>query len=50
MQNTTRKTWALSLVAFLCCLIFAVPALAGKRVALVINNNDYENVPALKRR
>ena len=49
MQNTPRKAWALSLVAFLCCLVFAAPAYAAKRVALVIGNNTYENVPALKK-
>ena len=49
MQNTTRKIWALGLAALLCCLVFAAPAYAAKRVALVIGNNTYENVPALKK-
>ena len=40
MQNTTRKIWALGLAALLCCLVFAAPAYAAKRVALVIGNND----------
>ena len=48
MQNTTRKIWVLVAVA-LCCLVFAAPAHAGKRVALVIGNNAYENVPALQK-
>jgi uncharacterized caspase-like protein len=30
-------------------LIFAAPAFAAKRVALVIGNNAYENVPALQK-
>src|SRR5579859_1814408 len=38
---------ALSLAASL--LTFAAPAHADKRVALVIGNNDYKNVPKLKK-
>ena len=49
MQNTPLKIWALSLAALLCCLVFAAPAYAAKRVALVIGNNTYENVPALQK-
>jgi hypothetical protein len=49
MQNTPLKIWALSLAALVCCLMFAAPAYAAKRVALVIGNNDYEHVPALKK-
>ena len=49
MQNTARKIWALGLAALVCCLVFAPPAYAAKRVALVIGNNTYENVPALKK-
>ena len=49
MQKSTRKIWVLSLAAALCCLIFAAPAHAGKRVALVIGNNAYENVPPLQK-
>src|SRR6187551_3051990 len=48
MQNTTRKIWVLVAVAF-CCLVVAAPAQAAKRVALVIGNNTYENVPALQK-
>jgi uncharacterized caspase-like protein len=46
---TTRKTWAIGLVAAFCCLIAAAPAQTAKRVALVIGNNAYENVPALQK-
>src|SRR6476469_7588405 len=49
MQNTTRNILAFGLAALLCCLVFAAPAYAAKRVALVIGNNDYENVPHLQR-
>jgi len=49
MQNTTRKILAFGLAALLCCLVFAAPAYAAKRVALVIGNNAYENVPALQK-
>jgi uncharacterized caspase-like protein len=49
MQNTTRKILAFSPAALLCCLVFAAPAYAAKRVALVIGNNAYENVPALQK-
>jgi hypothetical protein len=49
MQKTTRRFWVLSLVATFCCLIPAAPAFAAKRVALVIGNNAYENVPALQK-
>ena len=31
------------------CLMLAVPAQAAKRVALVIGNNDYKNVPKLQK-
>jgi len=48
MQNTTRKIWVLVAVAF-CRLVVAAPAQAAKRVALVIGNNTYENVPALQK-
>ncbi|MGH6824861.1 caspase family protein [Methyloceanibacter sp.] len=38
------------LVGLTACLFFVLsPALAAKRVALVIGNNDYENVPALQK-
>ena len=47
MHKISRKIWVLA--GLLCCLVFAPPAHAGKRVALVIGNNDYEHVPALKK-
>jgi hypothetical protein len=46
MQKIARKTRIL-VAAF--CLIVAAPAHAAKRVALVIGNNAYENVPALQK-
>ena len=49
MQKTPRKIWVLSLAAAFCYLISASPAQAAKRVALVIGNNAYENVPALQK-
>jgi Caspase domain len=49
MQKTPQKIWVLSLAAAFCCLISASPAHAAKRVALVIGNNAYENVPALQK-
>src|SRR5215475_11379257 len=36
-----------SLVIALTCVAFAAPALADKRVALVIGNSGYQNVPRL---
>ena len=47
-------TWSSLKVALLCVLVaalngFAVPARAEKRVALVIGNNDYKNVPKLQK-
>ena len=48
------KNW-LSLKALLACSLLAcsmtltAPALAAKRVALVIGNNDYKNVPKLQK-
>lgn len=36
-----------SLVVALTCVAFAAPALADKRVALVIGNSSYQNVPRL---
>jgi hypothetical protein len=42
-----RAALALSLVAPL--LAFTLPAHAEKRVALVIGNNDYKNVPKLQK-
>src|SRR3981081_2558455 len=42
-----RAALALSLVASL--LVVAAPAHAEKRVALVIGNNDYKNVPKLQK-
>jgi len=49
MHKTSRKIWVL-VAAVLCCLILAAPAHAGKRVALVIVNNDYEPCPLLGKR
>jgi hypothetical protein len=49
MQNTGQKIWARGFAALFCCLMFAAQAQAGKRVALVIGNNAYENVPALQK-
>jgi len=42
-----RGVLGFSLVA--ACLAFAAPAHAEKRVALVIGNNDYRNVPKLQK-
>jgi hypothetical protein len=42
-----RAAWALSLMVSL--LALAEPAHAEKRVALVIGNNDYKNVPKLQK-
>jgi len=42
-----RASLALSLMASL--LAFAEPAHAQRRVALVIGNNDYKNVPKLQK-
>jgi hypothetical protein len=47
-------TWSPLKVALLCALVaalnaVAVPAHAEKRVALVIGNNDYKNVPKLRK-
>src|SRR3979490_88601 len=54
MWGIFMKNW-LSLRALLACGLVAfsmapiVPAFAAKRVALVIGNNDYKNVPKLQR-
>jgi hypothetical protein len=42
-----RAAWVWSLAAWL--LVAAAPAHAEKRVALVIGNNDYKNVPKLQK-
>src|SRR5579862_8290805 len=47
-------TWSAVKLALLCVLVaaldgFAAPAHADKRVALVIGNNDYKNVPKLQK-
>ena len=49
MKNwlSTRSALALALVASF--LALAQPARAEKRVALVIGNNDYKNVPKLQK-
>src|ERR1700735_2226434 len=45
--HSARAALALGLAALL--LMFAVPAEPEKRVALVIGNNDYKNVPKLQK-
>jgi hypothetical protein len=47
MKATLRAALALSLLASL--LSLSAPAQAEKRVALVIGNNDYKNVPKLQK-
>jgi hypothetical protein len=49
MKNwlSLRAAWALSLMVPY--LALAQPAHAEKRVALVIGNNDYKNVPKLQK-
>ncbi len=47
-------TWSAVKVALLCVLVaaldgFAAPAHADRRVALVVGNNDYKNVPKLQK-
>ena len=47
MKLSFRAILALSFVASM--LVFVAPAYAEKRVALVIGNNDYRNVPKLQK-
>ena len=47
----TRLSFTLALAGFFAAsvLVLAAPAHAEKRVALVIGNNDYKNVPKLQK-
>ena len=49
MERGACLAFSLAVMMVACVSLHAAPALAGKRVALVIGNNDYENVPALKK-
>ena len=49
MKNRLSFTAALALSLVTSWLSFAAPAQAEKRVALVIGNNDYKNVPKLQK-
>ena len=49
MKNWLSFRAALALSLALALLAFAAPAHAEKRVALVIGNNDYKNVPKLQK-
>jgi len=42
------RIWA-ACVGFACCWLLATPGYSAKRVALVIGNDAYENVPALQK-
>jgi hypothetical protein len=49
MKRGACLAFGLAVMMVACVCLHAVPAFAAKRVALVIGNNDYENVPALKK-
>ena len=49
MKRCACLAFGLAVAMVACVSLHAAPALAAKRVALVIGNNDYENVPALKK-
>src|SRR5262249_12591516 len=49
MRSPMQRIWSFSLLTVLGCLVCASPTFAAKRVALVIGNNDYENVPKLQK-
>jgi len=49
LEGGACLAFSLAVMMVACVSLHAAPALAGKRVALVIGNNDYENVPALKK-
>ena len=53
LAGNTMKGWLCRLIAAASAagilLAFAAPASAEKRVALVIGNNDYKNVPKLQK-
>ena len=49
MKNWLSMRAALALVLAAALMALAAPAHAEKRVALVIGNNDYKNVPKLQK-
>ena len=49
MRRGACLALGVAVVMAACAALHAAPAHAGKRVALVIGNNAYENVPALKK-
>jgi len=49
MKKLTSVKYALAALLMALCSALAGPAHAGKRVALVIGNNDYKNVPKLQK-
>jgi uncharacterized caspase-like protein len=49
MRHCARLAFGLAVMMFALVCLHAAPAHAGKRVALVIGNNAYENVPALQK-
>jgi caspase domain-containing protein len=49
ISRLALRTAVLAAVAVLSLVAFAAPASAEKRVALVIGNNDYRNIPPLKK-
>ena len=49
MPGMPKKIYDFGLAAAFCLSFFVAPAYAAKRVALVIGNNAYENVPALQK-
>jgi hypothetical protein len=49
MKNRLSSGAAFALMIAAACMALAAPAYAEKRVALVIGNNDYKNVPKLQK-
>ena len=49
MERGACLAFGLAVMMVACVSLHAAPAFAAKRVALVIGNNTYENVPALKK-
>ena len=49
MRRGACLAFGLAVMTVACISLHAAPAFAAKRVALVIGNNSYENVPALKK-
>ncbi|HEU0017372.1 MAG TPA: caspase family protein [Methyloceanibacter sp.] len=49
MRRGACLAFGLAVMTAVCVCVHAAPAFAAKRVALVIGNNTYENVPALKK-